>query len=143
MKKDQEGIPPQAWIRVLIFLLILGGLIWLFFSQAGVSSSGEVEGERESLFSEEVSDKFRVLGEKVVEVIPQETRETIAKTIEEKIVNPAQEAVEQSGLVEEIKKTITNATGQITGFPEKQKKEIKKQVIQEACDQLIKELENE
>lgn len=47
--------------------------------------------------------------------------------------------VEEAEIVKEIKSTINRATEEIEGFPEKQKKEIKKEVIRQVCDELMKE----
>ncbi len=133
VKKEKEGIPRQAWLRVGLLVLVVGSLLWIFTTQAKAPDGGQVVGEKVNLdfFPDEVSDGFQVLGEKIKEVIPKETQEEIITT------------VEKNQIVEEIKKTVTIITEEVEGFPQKQEKELKKQVIQEVCNQLLEDLESE
>jgi len=145
VKKDNDKIPAKAWLRVAVFVLAVGGLAWFLSSRSNFSSPGEVIGEAtengDSFVPETVLDNVRTLGTKIVEVVPEETRKSIKKTVEEKIIYRGQEIIENSELVEEVKETINEATEEITGFPDKQKKDIKRQVIQQVCDELLEDLE--
>jgi len=160
MKKDNDGIPTKAWLRVAVFVLAIGGAVWFLSSRNNLSSPGEVIGEKVgegsvaegevigeatenggSFIPEIVLDSVKTLGTKIVEVVPEETRESIKKTVEEKIIYRGQEIIESSQLVEEIKKTVNEATEEISGFPNKQKKDIKRQVIQQVCNELLEDLE--
>lgn len=131
-KKEKEDIPKQAWLRVGLLVLVVGGLLWVFTAQAQ-APGGEVGGRKVELdfLPEEVIDGIQVLGERIRKIIPEEAKQEIITT------------VEKSQIVEEIKKTVTSVTEEIEGFPQKQEKELKRQVIQEVCNQLLEDLENE
>jgi len=134
MTKDKEnGIPRQAWIRVGLFALLVGGLFWFLAGDVRVPSGGQVEGEKTKpdFLPEEMSEGIQILGERIGGIIPDKTQEEIIKT------------AEKTKLVEEIKKTVVVITEEIQGFPQKQEKEIKKQIIQEVCNQLLEDLESE
>ena len=133
VKKEKEGIPKQAWIRVGLLALVVGSLLWVFTTQAQAPGGGKVGGQKINLdfLPEEVSGGVQVLGEKIKNVLPEETKKEIITT------------VEKNQIVEEIKKIVTTVTEEIEGFPQKQEKELKKQVIQEVCNQLLEDLENE
>jgi len=132
-KEEKEGIPKQAWLRVGLLILVVGGLLWAFAVQAKTPEEGKVRGQKINLdfLPEEISGGIEVLGEKIKKVIPVETKEEIITS------------VEKSQIVEEIKKTVTTITEEVEGFPQKQEKELKKQVIEEVCNQLLEDLENE
>jgi len=132
-KEEKEGIPKQAWLRVGLLILVVGGLLWAFAVQAKTPEEGKVRGQKINLdfLPEEISGGIEVLGEKIKKVIPEETKEEIITS------------VEKSQIVEEIKKTVTTITEEVEGFPQKQEKELKKQVIEEVCNQLLEDLENE
>jgi len=143
VKKDNE-IKPEAWIRLGIFALAAGGVVYFLSTTAETKKQGAVGGEQSSLESvlpPQVSDAFKVLGEKVNETVPESVKNSVTNLVEEKILRQTKQTVEDNTIVDEIKKTIEQATNEISGFPEKQKKEIKKQVIQQVCSDLLKSVE--
>jgi len=140
MEDKEPNGSSGALIRVVIFLLIVGGLAWYLFGNSSKPSPDNVLGKTEtnSVFSDQASGFIDNLGEKINAAIPA----PVKTIIEEKIVKKTKETVEESTLVNEIKKTIEQATDQITSFPEKQQKEIKRQVIQQVCDDLLENIDN-
>jgi len=133
------------WLRMIVFLVAAGGLVW-FLSSVVQKKEGKVSGEKsnlESILPEPVAKTARVLGEAVARVIPEEVKKTVQETVEEKIIRQTRKTIEESEVVEEIKNTINQAAEEITGFPDKQSKDIKRQVIEQICNDLLEGLENE
>lgn len=115
----------NQWPRLFLFALLAGGLIWWLSGNISPGNSGRVK----SGFIEEID---RVLPEPIKEKVEQ---------LEERVFKKSSQVVEESSIVQEIKSTVNQATEEIEGFPEKQKKEIKREVIRQVCDDLLKEFE--
>ncbi|MFH1601692.1 MAG: hypothetical protein ABIB61_01920 [Candidatus Shapirobacteria bacterium] len=128
-KKLKQDIPKQAWLRLGLLSVLILGAVWLATARSPKSPSGVVVGEKLEL-PEGVNKGIQVLGETVDKIMP-ETKGTMVSTVEE------------TQIVEEIKKTVASLTEQINGFPQKQEKEIKRQVIEDVCSQLLNDLEEE
>lgn len=111
-------------MRVSVFLAVSVALIWFLANrenpQAGVAN---------------------VLGENFESILPPQLTEQI-DSIKAKVFKDGSEIIEESEAVKEIKRTIEEATDQIEGFPEKQKQDIKKEVIRQVCDEILKEVES-
>lgn len=140
-EKDSDN-SSGMFVRVAIFLAVICGLIWFLSGKDSQEvSTDRVLGETEAsgVFSQEASQVLGSFAEKIEAAIPA----PVKTVIEEKIIKQTQKTVEESVLVGEIKETIEKATEQISGFPEKQQKDIKRQVIQQACDDLLKSVDEE
>lgn len=140
--KDQGGF--KRWLRLTIFLLVAGGMVW--YLSGLVSPPGgksEVKGEKEEVIPPAVKEKFNVLGERVVEVVPEEWRQAAQKTVEERIFHQTEKLIEENEVMREVREVIDQTTAEITGFPEKQKKEIKREVIKQVCQELLEKVEEE
>jgi hypothetical protein len=138
----------EIGLRVFLFALLAGGGFWWLYRTtskiSGGSYNNNIKGEKttESFnFKEVLPETVVKTGENIINLVPEETRETIQNVFEEKIVQQGNQIIESALLKEEIKKTIEEATDQITGFPEKQKKDLEKQVIRQVCNDLLKETE--
>jgi Mg/Co/Ni transporter MgtE len=139
----KEQVKPEAWVRLAVFIAIIAGSLWflsrrLETKQVGGSVSGESK-QLEQLLPEPVSNTLKVLGEKAAAVVPN----SVKKDVEEKVFQQTQELIEKNKITEEIKKTIITATDQISGFPEKQTTEIKKEVVRQVCDEIIQKLDED
>ena len=141
MEENNSDNSPRVVFRIIIFLAVAGGLIWYLSTNTNSKKVSEkVLGEKEDgIVSSEAFSLFDVLGEKIEAAIPN----SVKTIIEEKIVKQTQVTVEESAIVNEIKKTIEQATEEISGFPEKQKKDVKRQIIQQVCEDLLKSVEEE
>ena len=128
-----------AIFRVIIFLAVVAGLIWYLSTNTSSDNTSEnILGQaEEGIVSEKASTIFDVLGEKIETAIPN----SVKTIVDEKIVKQTQKTVEESQIVKEIKQIIEQATEQISGFPEKQEKDLKRQVIQQVCDDLLEKVE--
>ncbi|MFH1561729.1 MAG: hypothetical protein ABID04_04115 [Patescibacteria group bacterium] len=123
----------QRILRLILFLLASGGLVW-FLSRQNL-------GQRPSLVEGETSDNLvQVLGDNIEEALPEEIKQRIS-LLEEKVFKKSIEVVEETEIVKEVKKTIQQATEDVGDFPEKKTKEIKKEVIEQVCQELLKEFE--
>lgn len=133
-------------IRLFVFLsLAAAGLFYI----AKDTSSGEIKGDKsqDQLPSDEIgiskdnlndTNIIDEVAEKIIEIIPVDVR----NNIEEKIGRES-EALEDTKAYNQVKEAVDQAAKEISGFPEKQTKEVKKQIIMQVCDDLLKKLENE
>jgi membrane-associated HD superfamily phosphohydrolase len=140
----KEQIKPEAWVRLVIFVAIVAGGWWFLSKhlETKSESSGSVSGESsqlEQLLPESLSNTVKVLGEKAAAAVP----DSVKKGVEEKVFQQTQDLVKKNRVAEEIKKTIITATDQISGFPEKQTTEIKKEVVRQVCDEIIQKLDED
>lgn len=131
-------------IRLFIFLLLTA--VGLFYI-AKNTSSGEIRGDKSQnqLPSDEISKDnpkdLNVIGEvteKIIEIIPVDVR----NNIEEEIGKEA-ETLEDTKAYNQVKEAVDQAAKEVSGFPEKQTKEVKKQIIIQVCDDLLEKIENE
>lgn len=141
MEKNNR-IEPEAWLRVAIFLSIVTGLLWVLSKQLAseekiASFSVQKQNRIEEVLPEQVADTLEVLGEKATSLIPTQVK----GQIEEKLFRQTQNLIEKNKLTEEIRKTIITATDQISGFPEKQKRELQKEVVRQVCGEILEKLE--
>ena len=141
MEEKNGGNSSGAVFRIIIFLAVAGGLVW--YLSTNISSENNSEStlgktEEKTIFSEPL-EFFDVLGEKIEAAIP----DSVKTIVDDKIVKQTQTTVEESVIVNEIKQVIEQATEEISGFPEKQKKDVKRQVIEQVCEDLLKSIEEE
>ena len=131
----------QRWLRVGGFLLICAALIWYLSSQAAIERLGDARVKSESTTKEpQTSENFRILGEKINRILPEKVKERFSETTGE-FSKKSSEVIEQTKVVQQIKTTIQQAAEEISGFPEKQEKQIRREIIQQICDDLLKEEE--
>ena len=107
--------------------------------ERGTDISSQVKGE----FAEKgeiSSGVISVVGEKVNQLLPDPVKEQISK-IENQLIKKSGQVVEETEVVRQVKTTIQQALEEVDNFPEKQKKEIKREVIRQVCDELLKEVE--
>ena len=126
-----------------IFCLITGGIIWWLFSRAApdreITVSPQVKGE--SVEKGEISSGVMdVLGEKVNQLLPDSIKEQINR-IENQLIKKSTQVVEETEVVHQVKTTIQQALEEVDNFPEKQKKEIKREIIRQVCDELLEGVE--
>lgn len=116
-------------LRIVLFLTISSGLIWV------LSSSKTLENQKETDFKKTT---FQVLGDKVENIIPDSIKKEFEE-IREKTFIKSNKVIEENEIITEVKKTIQQATDEINNFPDKQKNEIKKEVITQVCAELLKD----
>jgi len=138
MKKKEE-IPPQAWIRLAVLIAVVGGIVW-FALKNNVELEGEIAGKK--VLPEKVQEGLDILGEQIEKIVPSPARARVERTVKEKIVLPGQKVIEEK-ITREVKENVERFTEEITNFPEKQKKELEKQIIQQVCNDLLKKVEEE
>ena len=145
----------ENWWRIAIFVLLAGGAI--YFLSSMVSSRDEslkethsqVKGFSVEDFGESVEEKKETplsgLQEKIDQVLPQIVKDQIEeiKTIINRESTKVIKETSETEIVKEVQQTIDQATEEVQGFPGKQTKEVKRQIIQQVCDQLLEDLEEE
>jgi hypothetical protein len=131
-------------IRLIIFLLLAG--FGLFYIAKDISS-GDVKGHKtqEDLLPDLINqndlngtNKIEEAVEKIVNIIPVDVRNNIEQKIDQE-----SSSLEDTKVYNQVKEAIDQATGEISGFPGKQTKEAKKQIIIQVCDDLLEKIENE
>ncbi|MBU2592437.1 hypothetical protein KKD61_03175 [Patescibacteria group bacterium] len=136
----------QSWPRIIIFSVLTIGSIWWLSSKVSPNEGRSAgNGRVKSSFFESSSAgaaTIKVLGEKINEVVPDSVKKQVGE-ISEKIFKKSSQVIEQTEIIGEIKTTIDRATEEIEGFPEKQKKDVKKEVIRQVCQELMEEMESE
>lgn len=133
----------QRWWRIAIFCLITGGTIWWLFSRAVPEEEGATSSRVKSDFIEKgeiSSGVIDVVGEKVNQLLPDPVKEQISK-IENQLMKKSTQMIEETEVVNQVKTTIQQALEEVDDFPEKQKKEIKREVIRQVCNDLLEEVE--
>jgi len=129
----------QQWLRVGGFLLICAALIWRLSSRAAVEQIGRGQVKSESTDEErQTGENFRILGEKINRLLPEKVKEQLGGATSE-FSKKSSQVIEQTEVAQQIKTTIQQATEEIGGFPKKQEKQIRREIIQQICDDLLKE----
>ncbi len=107
-------------IRLILFGLIVGGAIYWLADLQLKSDSDKVIGTQVQLPAvvDQQLDRFKS------EIMPKSV-----------------EIIEETELAQEVEDKINQAMGEVKGFSEDQRKEIKKQIIRQVADQLIKQIE--
>ena len=134
----------QRWWRIAIFCLVSGGAIWWLSSQvAPPEEAGNFSPRVKSGFTERKETSGRlvnVLGTQINRLLPDSVKEEINK-VEERLVKKSAQVVEETEVVYQIKTTVEEILEGVNTFPEKQKREVKRKVIRQVCDELLEELE--
>lgn len=142
-KKDKNQFRSSPNIfRIILFLAIIGGLVyWL---------SGQIEtGE----LNDDSFIKGEIKGEEINKAIESGLPEIIKNQIDkinqrfhqqgDQIIRDTEEVVRQTKLAEEVERIISQSLDELEGFPEKQKNELKKEIINQVYQSLMKGLEND
>jgi len=122
----------QIVARWFVFLAVVGGSIWFL---ANYRQSGQVEGEKISIQTPRLADK-------VLKVIPPQWRLQTEKQISH-LLDKQKEITKEEPWMQDIQSRVNQASQQISQFPQQSKKEIKKKLIRSACDELLREVDNE
>ena len=122
----------QIVARWFVFLAVVGGSIWFL---ANYRQSGQVEGEKISIQTPHLADK-------VLKVIPPQWRLQTEKQISH-LLDKQKEITKEEPWMQDIQSRVNQASQQISQFPQQSKKEIKKKLIRSACDELLREVDNE
>lgn len=137
-------ISKHFMIRLIIFLSLAA--FGLFYIAKDISS-GEVKGHKvqEDVLSDltnqdDLDDKNKIeeVVEKIVNIIPADVRSSIGQKIDQE-----SNSLEDTKVYNQVKEAVDQATDDISGFPGKQTKEVKKQIIIQVCDDLLEKIENE
>lgn len=113
------------------------------FSRAVPEEEGATSSRVKSDFIEKgeiSSGVIDVVGEKVNQLLPDPVKEQISK-IENQLMKKSTQMIEETEVVNQVKTTIQQALEEVDDFPEKQKKEIKREVIRQVCNDLLEEVE--
>lgn len=136
-KDDTPGIF-QTLVRLIVFVLVAGlGIWWLAGS---VDRRGQVEGESISGIGKILPEPVKKVAQQTIEVVPEDARQAIEEAVRGRVLGKSEEAA-RTQAVKEIKSIIEKTTIQVSGFPDKQKKEVKKQVIKQVCTDLLEKVE--
>ncbi len=143
-KKDKNGYQPSL-IRIILFLAIAGGLIYWLSSQiesesleTGFNKEGKVMGQ-----------EIEAISQGIDQVLPKVVKQQVEKINQrfyqdgDQVIKETEQIIRETKLAEEIEKIILQTTDEIDGFPEKQKKDIKKEAIRQVCETLINEIEDD
>ncbi len=138
----------QMIFRLILFLTLTGLGFWWLFKKTSTKYGNhpdfdKVKGEKASII--ENIERFLPepvvkTGEKIVDLIPEESKNQFRKIFEEQIIRQSTQIIQDTLVKEEIRETLKEATDQITGFPEKQKKEVQREVIKQVCEDLLEEV---
>jgi len=82
------------------------------------------------------------LADKVLKVIPPQWRLQTEKQINH-LLDKQKEITKKEPWMQDIQSRVNQASQQISQFPQQSKKEIKKKLIRSACDELLREVDNE
>jgi hypothetical protein len=159
MGKKDNGVKMPNLFRVAVFLLVSAGLVWWLSSQVEIGSSqdvsqGEVKGEEATSIDNNFKNNLATEKE-IIKKINQELELVLPEIVKKQVdkinqrfheqgsetIKSTEEIIKETKLAEEIEKIILQTTNEIEGFPEKQKKEIKKEAIKQVCDALMEEIE--
>ncbi len=154
-KKDKDSRRPNIF-RLIFFLAVSGGLIWWLSGQVEIGSKemeGEVKGEE---VVDQLDTSFPLKEQRINEIskeiekkLPQIVKERIEKINNqvpiksEEVVKITEKVLEETKLSEEIEKIIIKTTQEVESFPEKQKKDLKKEAIKQVCESLLNEVEDD
>lgn len=123
-----------------MFSILASISIWWLSSQVnsagGMVKSASIENSQER----EELGVIKVIGEKISEALPEPVKKQVEE-ISEKVFKRSTQVIEETAVVQEIKSTIEKATEEVEGFPEKQKKDLKKEVVKQVCQELMEEME--
>ncbi len=123
------------WVLILRWVLFLsivgGGIVFLAHYQQG-AKEGKVAGV-------EVSAGKIPLVKKVVKVIPPRWKEKAVQELDTLV----KKKKEENPWIKDVEKKVNQVELQITQFPHQSKKEMKKQLIREACQELLREVDHE
>ncbi len=135
----ENNIPSifQILVRLVIFASIVGLGIWQLAGSVG--KPGEVEGESTVGVGELLPRPIKEVAQQTVEVIPKDTRRAIEEAVKGRVLGKSEE-IPKNQVTKEIENIIEKTTVQITGFPGKQKEEVKKQVVRQVCSELLQEV---
>ncbi len=127
----------KQWWQIIgrwaIFMSIVGGAIW-FLSHYQQSSA--VKGEK-------ISIQTPPLAKKVLDVIPPKWRLQTEKQVGQWLDSKQRKLNKQEPWLQDIQRKLDQASQQISGFPHQSKKQIKKKLIRQACDELLREVDRE
>ena len=133
----------KSSVRIIMFVIICAGLIyWLSSLVQGPKNSEIKSSFVNNQFLPQLKEKTRVqvLGETIEQAIPEVVKIRFGE-VGEKIFKTGEKVIEETEMIQEVKKIIENATSEIEGFPEKQKKDLEKEIIRQVYDRLMKEYE--
>lgn len=118
------------------------GLVWFLSQKVSGAAANRAEKKQSSVLKEILPDEIEKLAgelaKKIEQLIPSEVKKQIEDT-QAKVLGESNKLMEESQTVKQLKQMISDSAAQITGFPEKQKKEVKREIIKEVCEQLLKE----
>ena len=118
--------------RWTLFLGLVGGGIFLLAHYQQPSNEGKIAGMQ-------VSNGGVPLAKKVLQVIPPRWREKAAK----QMGGILEKKKEENPWLQDVEQKINQMEVKISQFPHQSQKEIKKQLIQQACQELLREVDNE
>lgn len=107
-------------VRLMLFGLIIGGAIYWFASMQLGAESPKVKGEQ--IYIPPIIDKQ-------------------VEKLKGEVLPYNKEVIEDTELAQEIEIKVDQAMEDVKGFSQEQRKEIKKQIIRQVADQLIKQIE--
>ncbi len=107
-------------VRLILFGLIVGGAIYWFASVQTNPELSKIKG-----------DQIRL-----PPIIDQQVRK-----ITNEVLPESRKIIEETELTKEIEVKVNDSVRDLKGFSEEQKKEIKKQIIRQVADHLIKQIE--
>lgn len=168
MAKKEDKQPKPNFFRIAIFIALAGGLIWLLSSQVEIGSQkrlekgqSKVKGKEtfkseKSSVGEEKSSQQKVIekvNKEIERLIPGVVEKVVKKEVEkinqrfyqqgDEVIKNTEQIIRETKLAEEIEKIIFQATDELEGFPEKQKKDLKREAIKQVRETLMKEVEND
>ncbi len=130
------GMDKPGWILIFRWLLFLafvgGGIFFLAHYQQETPEKGEVAGSQ-------VSTGGFPLVKKVIKVIPPQWQEEANQKLNTLIKKKKKE----NPWLEDVEKKVNQVEIQISQFPHQSQKEIKKQLIKQACQELLEEVDRE
>ncbi len=148
-KKDKEKKPKPKTGRIVLFLAIAAGLIYWLSGQITIDADENKLGGFSSVEGQVMGTELEIEKKSIDQILPEIVQKQVDKINQrfynqgDQVIKEVEVVIKETKLAEEIEKIITQTTNEIEGFPDKQKKDIKKEAIRQVCDALMKEVEND
>jgi len=151
MGKKEDKSPRPKLFRIIIFLALVGGVVYWLSTQVSLGTADESDGQEGQVRGEEVEKvtDIEIINEEINRVLPEVVKKQIEKINQrfylqgEEVIRDTEKVIRETKVAEEIEKIIVETTEEVEGFPDKQKQDIKREAIKQVCDTLLKEVEDE
>ncbi len=122
----------QIFWRWLLFSLIVGGAIW-FLSH--YRQEGQIEGQEVVIPP--------LIKAPLVKILPPSWQEKMSEKGYQWWQHRQQQMENEQPWLKDVRQQLEKVSQTITGFPQQSKKEIKRQIVKQMCNELLKEVDSD